>query len=161
MIRDFGLPAILTAAVLGMCVGMGQAVAQAPNSPAAGASGARGGGAAVCPAPGAAVSEPYRWYPALDLARIPFHTSAGSWGPRTPITAPAPPVTRRTVHVNSAAQLAADARVPGSIIIVDAAFIGPTIIAGDVADIDIVVPPGRRVSQLTIGRYTPASVTRI
>ncbi len=113
-----------------------------------------------CPAPGAPVAEPYRWYPSLDLARIPFHTATGPWGPRARITAPELPVTRRTVSVTSAAQLAAEARIPGTLIIVDAEYLGHAQVIGDVADVDIVVPRGRTVGQLTIGRYTPPSTTQ-
>jgi hypothetical protein len=34
------------------------------------------------------------------------------------------------------------------------------VVFGDVVDVDIVVPPGRTVGQLTIGRYTPPSTTQ-
>jgi hypothetical protein len=116
--------------------------------------------AAECRAPGAAVAEPYRWYPALDLARIPFHVGSGEWGPRASITAPEAPATTRTVGVSSAAQLASAALVPGTRITVEADFIGHATLAGDVSDIDIVIPKGHRIAQLTIGRYTPPSSTR-
>jgi len=114
----------------------------------------------ACPAPGAPVAEPYRWYPSLDLARIPFHAGAGPWGPRARITAPLPPVTTRNVIVNSAAELAAEARVPGTRVTVAAQFIGPVTVLGDVSDVDIVVPTGHRIAQLTIGRYAPPSTTQ-
>ncbi|HWA36481.1 MAG TPA: hypothetical protein VG873_01345 [Burkholderiales bacterium] len=114
---------------------------------------------AVCPAPDAKAAEPYRWYPRLDLARIPFHSAAGAWGPRAAIVAPEPPVTTRSVRVTSAAQLAAEARRPGTLITVAAQFIGPVTILDDVRDVDIVVPPGHRVAQLTVGRYAPPSRT--
>jgi hypothetical protein len=115
---------------------------------------------ALCPAPGARVTEPYRWYPALDLARVPFHHADGPWGPRAPIKAPAPPVTRRTVRVTNAAQLVAEARIPGSQITIDADYIGHAVLFGDVSDIDIVVPPKRTVAQLWIGSASPRSTTR-
>jgi hypothetical protein len=51
----------------------------------AGTGGATGDG-------GAPVSDPYPWYPRLDLHRVPFHTMAGGWGPMEPISAPAEPV---------------------------------------------------------------------
>ena len=114
----------------------------------------------ACTAPGTSAAEPYRWYPALDLARIPFHAAAGPWGPRTPITAPAPPVTQRTVHVTSASQLAAEAMTQGTLIVVAAAYIGPVVLMGNVQDVDIVVPKGRTLAQITVGRYTPPSTTR-
>lgn len=118
------------------------------------------GTSSVCPVPGTPVAEPYPWYPALDLARIPFHTSAGPWGPRAAIAAPAPPFTTRSVRVKSAAEFAAEARIPQTLITVAAQFIGPVVVLGDVTDVDIVVPPGHRVAQLTIGRYSPPSTTQ-
>jgi hypothetical protein len=113
-----------------------------------------------CPMAGAAVAEPYRWYPSLDLGRIPFHVAAGPWGPRAPIEPPAAPVTRRTVEVSSASQFAAEARNPGTTIVVAVSYIGPVTLLADVVDIDIVVPRGRTIAQLTIGRYNPPSTTR-
>jgi len=118
------------------------------------------GSQAACPAPGAPVAEPYRWYPALDLARIPFHTGAGPWGPRAPISAPAPPVTTRNVLVHSAAEFAAAARISGSLITVAAKSIGPVYLSSDVIDVDIVVPAGHRIAQLAIGHYSPPTTAR-
>ncbi len=118
------------------------------------------GAVPACPAPGAPVAEPYPWYPSLDLARIPFHSAAGPWGPRAPITAPKPPVTQRTVRVTSASQLASAALIPGTLVMVDADIAGHVVVFGDVADVDIVVPRGRTVGALTIGRYTPPSTTQ-
>jgi hypothetical protein len=115
---------------------------------------------ASCPAPGAPVAQPYRWFPALDLARIPFHMAEGPWGPRATVVAPEPPVTNRIVKVTSAAQLVSEARVPGSQIVVEASYIGHVMIAGDVQDVDIVVPEGKRIAHLVVGRYSPPSVTR-
>jgi len=117
------------------------------------------GSSPACPAPGTPVAEPYPWYPALDLARIPFHTGAGPWGPRAAIAAPAPPFTTRTVRVTSAAEFALEARVPQTRITLAAQYIGPVVVLGDVSDLDIVVPPGHRVAQLTIGRVSPPSTT--
>lgn len=114
---------------------------------------------AMCPAAGAPVKEPYRWYPQLDLARIPFHAAAGPWGPKAPVTPPEAPVTRRNVLVTSAADFAAEARQPGTRITVAAQYIGPVTIATEITDLDIVVPPGHRVARLIIGRHTPPSVT--
>jgi hypothetical protein len=116
--------------------------------------------AGACPAADARVTEGYRWYPTLDLARIPFHTASGPWGPRAPIIAPEAPETRRTARVTSATQLAAEALIPGTRILIDADYIGPAVIFGDVTDVDIVVPRGRTLAKLIIGRYTPPSATR-
>jgi hypothetical protein len=115
------------------------------------------GRAAVCPAAGAPVAEPYRWYPSLDLARIPFHRAAGPWGPRAAIVAPEPPVTQRNVRVSSASQLASEAQVPGATITVDAQYVAHVALSGDVKDLDLVVPAGRTIAQLTIGRFNSFS----
>jgi hypothetical protein len=56
--------------------------------------------------------------------------------------------------------LAAEARIPGSLITVGAQVIGPVSITSDVSDLDIVVPPEHRISQLVIGRYAPPSKTQ-
>jgi hypothetical protein len=45
-------------------------------------------------------------------------------------------------------------------VIVAAQYIGPTVLFGDVADVDIVVPRGHTLAQLTIGRWTPPSAAR-
>jgi hypothetical protein len=136
------------------------AAAREQRAPEASSSSSPLGAPPACPAPGVPVTEPYRWYPSLDLARIPFHTASGPWGPRARIAAPEPPVTQRDVQVASAFELAAQARIPGTRITVGAGYIGPVVIMADVTDVDIVVPRGRTIAQLTIGRYNPASVTR-
>jgi len=139
----------------------GQAASQAPRAPApSGAPSSQPSEAPACAAPGAPAAEPYRWYPSLDLARIPFHTAAGPWGPRAPIAAPSPPVTHRTVQVTSASQLVVESRIPGTLIMVNADYIGHALVPGDVTDVDIVVPRGRTLGGLTIGRYNPPSTTR-
>lgn len=125
-------------------------------------SGASQGAVAACPSAGTPVAEPYRWYPSLDLARIPFHRADGPWGPRAAIVAPEPPVTQRRVRVSSAARLAAEGRTPGSSITVDAQYLGHVVVAGDVSDLDLVVPAGRTIAQLTIGRFNaPTTIRRV
>lgn len=114
----------------------------------------------ACPAQNAPIHEPYRWYPALDLARIPFHVASGPWGPKAAISAPAAPLTTRRVTVTSAEQFSREARIPGTQLTVGAQFIGPVAVASDIADLDIIVPAGHRVAQLTIGGYTPTTSTR-
>jgi hypothetical protein len=144
MTRAAAVPALLVASML--VAASGRAVAAGKDTE-------------DCPAPGAA-TEPYRWYPKLDLARIPFHHSDGPWGPRAPIKAPAPPVTHRSVRITSAPQLVAEAKVPGTQITIDADYIGHAVLFGNVSDIDIVVPPGRTISQLWVGSYNPRSTTQ-
>lgn len=114
----------------------------------------------ACPAPDARVAQPYRWYPKLDLSRVPFHVAAGPWGPRAPIAAPAEPMTNRNVRVNSAAEFIAEAARPGTQITLGAQFIGPVMVTSDVSDLDVIVPPGHRIARLTIGRYSPPSATQ-
>src|SRR5687767_7788032 len=52
------------------------------------------------PPPG--VAEPYTWYTALDKATVPFHASAGAWGPQFTIQeASAPTGTLTSVTVTT------------------------------------------------------------
>jgi hypothetical protein len=146
----------ISACTVWVLVAASALVALPPRTHAAGQDAVAGD----CPAPGTAVKEPYRWYPTLDLARIPFHHSDGPWGPKAPINAPAPPVTHRSVRVTSAPQLVAEAKVPGTLITIYADYIGFAVLFGNVSDIDIVVPPGRTVSQLWVGSYNPRSTTQ-
>ncbi|MCC7535439.1 MAG: hypothetical protein IT379_04475, partial [Deltaproteobacteria bacterium] len=101
----------------------------------------------------------YRWYPALDLARIPFHAADGPWGARAPITAPEAPRTTRSVTVTSAAELSAEGIVAGTEITIGASFADQAVLLGDVIDVDIVVPPGVSTGSILVGRYTPESTT--
>lgn len=114
---------------------------------------------AACPERGAPVIEPYAWYPALDLARIPFHVADGPWGPRAPIAAPDAPRTTRSVTVTSAAELSAEGIVPGTAVTIGASFEESAVLLGDVRDLDIIVPPGITTGPILVGRYTPDSTT--
>jgi hypothetical protein len=104
--------------------------------------------------------DPYPWYPALDLARIPFHAGAGDWGDPTPISAPEAPTTTREVTVHTAAELVAAAEVPGTAILVGSDITEQAVLLGDVIDVDIVVPPDRTIADLTVGRFVPPSTVR-
>ncbi len=106
------------------------------------------------------VVEPYRWYPALDLSRIPFHAGSGEWGERYRIVAPQPPVIRRRITVNSARELAAAALVKGSEVTIGTSIDEDTVLMGDVVDVDLVIPAGKHLRQLMVGRYTPPSITQ-
>ncbi len=113
-----------------------------------------------CPDPGAPVAEPYRWYPALDLARVPFHVADGPWGARMPITAPEPPRTTRSVTVTSASELEREGLVPGSEITVGASIDATVTLLGDVTDLDLIVPPGITLRNINVGRASPPSTSR-
>jgi len=113
-----------------------------------------------CPEPGAAVADPYPWYPALDLARIPFHVTDGAWGAQMPITAPAPPVTTRSITVTTADELEREGLVPGSEITVMADIDRTVTLLGDVTDLDLIVPPGVTMSNINVGRASPPSMSR-
>ncbi len=112
-----------------------------------------------CALEGSGPPEPYPWYPALDLSRVPFHAAAGAWGPAAPISAPAAPVTTRSIVVHTATELGTEALVPGTEIVVGSDILEPITIFGDVTDVDIVVPRGRAIGRLYVGRYTPSSTT--
>ncbi len=124
-----------------------------------GATGGNGGLIVPCALPAPTVNDPYALYPALNLARVPFHAGAGTWGPQLSMEAPALPVTTRTVTVNSAAELEIEGLVPGSEVIVGTSFSEQVVLFGDVRDLDLVVPSGISVGQIIIGRYTPPSTT--
>ncbi|MBX3269834.1 MAG: hypothetical protein KF729_06215 [Sandaracinaceae bacterium] len=113
-----------------------------------------------CPAPDAPVAEPYALYPALDLARVPFHVADGPWGARRAIEAPAVPVTTRRVSVATAAELEREGLVPGSEITVTASIDRTVTLLGDVTDLDLIVPTGVRVGGLNLGRASPPSTSR-
>lgn len=113
-----------------------------------------------CPAPGAPVAEPYRWYPALDLARIPFHVADGPWGARRPVTAPEPPATTRSITVSTAEDLEREGLVPGSEITVTADIDRTVTLLGDVTDLDLIVPAGIRIGGINVGRASPPSISR-
>jgi hypothetical protein len=112
-----------------------------------------------CMQPGTPAEEPYAWYPQLDLAQVPFHRDSGPWGDAAPIAAPAPPVTTRRVEVRTARELQDAGVMPGTEITVMADFTNEVILADDVRDIDLIVPPGRTIGPITIGSHTPPSTT--
>lgn len=113
-----------------------------------------------CPDPSTSVAEPYRWYPALDLARIPFHVSAGAWGEQRPVAAPEPPTTTRSVTVSSRGELETEGLVPGTEITVTADIPETITLLGDVTDLDLIVPEGITIGAINVGRASPPSVSR-
>lgn len=98
-------------------------------------------------------SDPYPWYPALDLNTIPFHQAAGVWGPRQIIQAPAAPViTAGSVNVSTPAALIAAAATPGRVINVTASMGDVFMIQiGTIRDLDIVLQAGVHIGNLYIG----------
>jgi hypothetical protein len=104
-------------------------------------------------------AEPYRLYPALDLARVPFHAADGPWGSRRPIAAPESPNVMRSVQVATVEEFQAAALVPGTEVIVTSSIEDHLVIFGDAIDVDIVVPEGITLGPVTVGRFEPPSRT--
>jgi hypothetical protein len=105
------------------------------------------------------ITEPYPWFPALDMARIPFHAGSGDFGPQAVLSFPVAPVTTRSVTVHSAAELVSEALIPGTEIIIGTSFADQAVIFGDVTDLDIIVPRGRFTADIIFGSYSPQSTT--
>ena len=108
--------------------------------------------------PPATGAQPYQWYPALDLNTVEFHRAAGAWGPQKQVQTPAAPNTNRVVNVSTAAELITAARVPGTQIIVTSSITKNIAIAGNIVDIDLVIPPGITIGTLSLGQYNSANV---
>ena len=109
-------------------------------------------------------SDPYTWYPALDLSTIPFHVGSGVWGPQRPVVAPSAPTgTMTDVTVTNSAELQAQIFTPNRRITISGNIDGSLIFdSGDITDVDIIVPPGSRLGQPTFGSFgTPITVTRL
>ncbi|MCC6526462.1 MAG: hypothetical protein IT373_27690 [Polyangiaceae bacterium] len=139
------------AAALALALGLPACTGDDTGSSGVGANGAGGSGAnGASGGAGGSGGEPYRWYPALDLATVPFHATS-------PVRAPDPPATTTTVHVSDAPGLVAAALVPGTEVVVDADIAGPIIVFGEVVDVDIVVPVGVTLGQLILGVISPPS----
>ena len=109
----------------------------------------------VNPAP---TSTQYPWYPALDLATIPWHNAAGPWGPRVQLQAPAAPRLSGTVVNLTGAGVAQsiNSPTPGTRYVV-AANVGNISIGGTVTDIELVIPPGYSTGVL----YLNGTITRL
>lgn len=103
---------------------------------------------------------PYKWYPDLNLNKIPFHKADGAWGPKSPIVAPDAPVTTRQVTVTTATQFRTAALVPGTEITVGADILEPFVVQGNITDVDVIIPAGRTTRQISFGGWNPGTVTQ-
>lgn len=110
------------------------------------------------------VEEPFAWYPSLDLAKIPWHTSAGSWGPQVPLETPGAPVTTRSVTVNSVSEFNSEAQVAGTQITIATGWDQSEFASIRASDVDVILPAGVTIGMIQLGAYpytTPVSRVRI
>jgi len=106
-------------------------------------------------------TDPYPWYPSLDMNQIPWHVSAGNWGPQYPLQAPAEPVTFRAVTVHTSAAFNAEALVPGTEITIGTGWPSSTNVNVRASDIDIVVLPGVSVGPILIDAFNTNARSRV
>jgi hypothetical protein len=107
---------------------------------------------------------PYPLYAALDLAKIPWHNSAGDWGARVMLEAPAQPVTTRAINVGTPDEFNAAASINGRRINVIASWRGDSTVTINASDIDVVIPAGISIGGIELGVYpreTPLARIRI
>lgn len=98
------------------------------------------------------VTDPYLWYPALDLARIPPHTASGAWGAQQAIEAPAAPVITTTSNAATAAELETAMGVSGRRVTITADIIGVNIIdPATVTDVEVIIPNGILLNGVVFG----------
>ncbi len=116
-------------------------------------------GLTYTPASGA---EPYTWYTPLDKLTIPFHAGAVESGTQQVITeAQAPTGAMVDVTASSAAELISHIYTPNRRITITGNISGATCNAADITDVDIIIPPGRVVSNLNLGNATLSLNRRI
>jgi hypothetical protein len=105
--------------------------------------------------------EPFAWYPALDLATIPFHTGSGSWGEQRTVVPAAAPVVSGTVDVATVDELTAALSTGGLTIRLTADIIGGTneirtAFDFDIHDCDLDLN-GHLLSNVVFGGYFDAT----
>lgn len=111
------------------------------NRGSRGVGGASGGG-----------TDPFTWYPLLDKATIPFHAGAGEWGSQSTIDeAAAPTGTMTDVTASTAAELATHIYTANRRITLTGNIAAASFTAGNITDVDIIVPPGILWDSPTIG----------
>lgn len=112
-------------------------------------------------------SDPYTWYPALDLSTIPFHVGSGVWGPQRPVVAPSAPTgTMTDVTVTTAAELQTQIHIPNRRITISGTIsngaFGIPLNDGNITDVDIIIPPGSVLVNPIFGSFgTSYTVTRL
>lgn len=99
-------------------------------------------------------SDAYTWYTDLDKSTIPFHAGAGDWGVQSTIKeAAAPTGTMTDVNASTYAELAAQIYTPNRRITITGDITAGTFIAGDITDVDIIIPSGRVLANINIGAF--------
>lgn len=97
-------------------------------------------------------TDPYAWYPALDLNTIPFHTGSGAWGAQRAINAPTAPAITTSADVATNGELATCIAVSGRRCTVTANLTSfdsyPTVTS--ITDVEIVVPNGILINGMTL-----------
>lgn len=102
-------------------------------------------------------TDPYPWYPRLDLSTIPFHTASGAWGARRVIASPAAPTITNFVNINEAFVAALGpgrgiANPPaGTRYTVTGNITGSFRLEGTITDCEVVIPPGFICGTLNVG----------
>lgn len=112
---------------------------------------------------GPIIGDAYTWYPLLDKSIIPFHAGSGVWGAQSTIKESAPPNGPFTdVTVNSVAELEAQLYTPGRRITIGTNITTTNFYdTGPIADIDIIIPPGRVLKGMHLGAGTTVNRVRI
>jgi len=95
-------------------------------------------------------TDPYLWFPALDLNRIPWHVGAGGWGAQVPLQTPAAPTTTRQVTVHTSGNFGTEAAVAGSEITIGTGWPASTTVQINASDIDVIVPEGVSVGPILV-----------
>ena len=104
----------------------------------------------------------YEWYPSLDLNTIPFHTGAGFWGAQSPFqTALAPQGALTEVNVATAGELTTALTAGSRRITLTADIDSYSFTAGNITDVDIIIPSGRIFSNIGLGRYNAGDPDRV
>jgi len=114
------------------------------------------GGGGIMRVSGSSGTDPYPWYPDLDLNTIPFHNASGPWGAARPVQAPTAPTIGSDVSIDEAyfAALAPDRAVnnppTGTRYTVTGNITGTWSFGGTITDLEIVVPSGFTCGLLTV-----------
>jgi hypothetical protein len=87
-------------------------------------------------------TDPYYWYPALDLNDFPPHTAAGAWGAQLAVQTPAAPVITGSANASNLAELEAAMGTPGTRVTLTASILSGQADPVAVTDVEIIVPNG-------------------
>jgi hypothetical protein len=108
-------------------------------------------------------TDPYTWFTSLDKNIIPFHAGSGVWGSQSQIVeAAAPTGTMVDVTAANAAELATHIYTANRRITLTGNITNGTFNAGNITDVDIIVPPGIVMNSTTFGRFDGSrTITRL